>query len=282
MRIKKVYPLLAEKALKTQRHLAYRWWTILRGSKPDGVEWFTWPEVESVFAEYGLSRTQVYRLRNDGYAEDFFCLGDRLYLRSLESVCQTLNTAPGRPVIVTYDDLHSLTRFKSFIHASRFARGGVRVSRQGISDARRISPDTQRRYEKAQGVKVEHNIIFTPHNQQSAETLPVPKDNRLGEHFDRRHVVEATVVGVPGFAWQGVNTYRFAGADKCRHGQSRKIGRKMNGDSGPSHGDGVERSRYYLRSISRSHGRTCAVPLVSGRVRGLHEGAIWWHVEGRI
>lgn len=75
--------------------------------------------------------------------------------------------------------------------------------------------DTQRKYERIEGVSVQHNYVAAPWTE---EDLPIPDGAETWECVDE---------GVPSVLWQAPNTYKHKAVDKARPGMTRRIARRL-------------------------------------------------------
>jgi hypothetical protein len=89
------------------------------------------------------------------------------------------------------------------------------VARSTLEKETHRCADTQRKYERIEGVSVQHNYVAAPWTQ---EDLPIPDGAETWECVDE---------GVPSVLWQAPNTYKHAALDKARPGMTRRIARNL-------------------------------------------------------
>jgi hypothetical protein len=227
--LKTIHPGLGKLALERDLTIPYRWWVMLRGSKPDGLEWYTREEVYEVFATYGLDKTQYNRLVNDANCHLFFIVDPtgRLFLHSLKKICINFGIVPGQPFFIDDADLRKLKRFRAACYKAAFTEPR-QAARSTLSQEFGISSDTQRRYEKIADVNVTQNYLYAPVAEFAVEDLPIPPDQRLARLDERWHW-NLNINGAECWVWCGPNTYYAPNSRLARPGQSRRIGRTVRG-----------------------------------------------------
>lgn len=234
----------------------YRWWTVLRNSKPDGVEWFTSEEVKAAFNASGMSRTQYNNLvtvAKNGSV--FFRLADdgRIFLTSLQNVCTAFPCVPGDVVLIPSASVAGpIHRFKAAIHAAQNAYKPRMASRKTLQDELGISPSTQRRYEAHSGLSVIAN--YCKANRYDAdglpvESLPIPDGAYCWLDDNGRSVV-----------WQGPNLYT---ADRellkielkpTRRGLARKVAKRIRSGF-DDNGEVERRERFFYDGATNRRGK---------------------------
>lgn len=231
----KIFPALGRASLRANVGRSFRWWSVLRGAKVDGVEWFTFDEVRNLFATHGWSRKQAYDCLDAAISgSPFFSVGNdgRLWLKSLENACMTLETVPGRPVEIPASSLRKQNTFQAEIYASMFD-GEVKVSRAWLQSEYNLSKNTQRTYERNVGVKVAPTFVYLDveavDDRFKALSLP---DGIWAWTDEQNHRI----------IWQSKNVYKFT-ASIARRGMERKVTRTVR--SGLNMGE-VERRRPFL------------------------------------
>ena len=221
----------------------YRWWTVLRGAKRDGIEHFTADEAHAVFAAYGWSRRQYYDFVNHPQRALFASVGSdgRIYLNSLENVCMALSCRPGLPVYVDAAVLRKQSTFQAAVYGSAFRRNRT-VSRDRLQDEYGIGRNTQRRYEAYSGMQRTSNFVRAL--VADFEEMPIPEDAFTWE------VVED---GVTYIVWQAPNTYSNDNVMRACPGMTKHINRRIK-RSGLLH-DEVERQRVLVDDLCKERVR---------------------------
>lgn len=221
----------------------YRWWTVLRGAKRDGIEHFTADEAQAVFAAYGWSRRQYYDFLNHPQRALFASVGTdgRIYLNSLENVCMALSCRPGLPVYVNAADLRKQNTFQAVVYASAFKRVRT-VSRDALQDEYGIGRNTQRRYEAHTGMQRTSNFVRA--SVADFEVMPIPED---------AHFWEMTDDGQRFIVWQAPNAYANRNIVRACPGLAKHINRRFK-RSGLFH-DEVERQRFLVDDLCKERAR---------------------------
>lgn len=212
----------------------YRWWTVLRGAKRDGIEHFTANEAQAVFAVYGWSRRQYYDFLNHPQRALWASVGGdgRIYLNSLENVCMALGVRPGLPVLVNVRDLRKQNTFQAVVYASAFKRVRT-VSRDTLQEEYGIGRNTQRRYEAHTGMQRTSNFVRA--SVGDFEEMPIP---------DGAHFWEMADDGQRFIVWQVPNSYDNNNIVRACPGLAKHINRRFK-RSGLFQ-DEVERQRFLV------------------------------------
>lgn len=223
---------------------AFRWWSLLRNAKADGVEWFTHTEILERFDAFGLSRRQLYDLidSTDSAGSIFFTLsGGRVWLRSLESVCTQLGVVPGTPFAVPAAAVAGhLRNFKAELYATGMAFERT-ASRERLESEYGVTANTQRAYEAQSGVAVTPNFVRA--SLLDFEELPIPDGAHVWTVRDEN--------GTPCVIWQVPNTYHLKDADRQRPGQAKHIRKQQS--QRPFARDEVQQRQRFL--VEKLHGR---------------------------
>lgn len=231
----KIYPALARAALAVGLARQCRWWHILRGvvARQGGWQYFTRDQVIAIFDAHGVDRRQAYHLFEDGGI--FFEVNHRrgvVALVGLQRVSEALGCDTGRPVLLPVEQVSGkVSKWKAAVYALAFERKPRNISRRRLQEETGVSGSTQRRYERAAGVKVERQFAYA----KEGEEVKIP---------DGAPWWWETIDGAPVMVWQVVNRLilhrdtRKIHPTHCRRGMSRKIKR-----TSPKNGDGVHGRR---------------------------------------
>ena len=275
----KLYPGPGRAALAAGEETMLRFWLLCRcltADTNDGCGWEERADVLSALKSIGLSQAAWYRAIKDPSAPDYFTYDkprERLYLRSLESVCRHYNCIPGRPVYVPLKQLHRMQTFRAAIHAAQYDVKGQRIGRETVAEKSGVSAASQWRYEKMAGIEVERNYIYAPIDHIG--DLPIPESLT-----DRRNTGYITEIdGRKVILWQTVNTYHNSNRNNAPVGMARRVARKLR--SPVVYGDGERRQPYFVERLASAGVR--GVVAVRDRWINLHlgtiRGVLWQHLE---
>lgn len=272
----KLYPGPGRAALASGHETLFRLWTLCRGLTVDGCGWLSRADVVSALSSIGLSRAAWYRAIDDPALSTFFTYdetSDRLYLHSLEFICQAYDCIPGRAVYVPLKRLGRMQTFRAACYAALYDAKGRRVGRSTLAEETGASASSQRRYEALEGLQTEHNYIYAPVDHTGELPIPDSLADRRDDGYVTRLGNGETVI-----LWQTVNTYKNENRNNAPVGMARRVARRVRR---PADYGGGERRTYFVQRLT-GRGARGVVAVYAGRVN-IHQGAIfgalWQHLE---
>ena len=204
----------------------YRLWLLCR-SLDDGSGVISLDLLESAMDDISLGQRTFKRIKNSTHSAKFLEFQkNKVYYRSLQSVCESLLIAPGKPVSIPISTLSEIGTFKAYLYAAWFAANPhTTISRERLTALFGISESTQRRWEQIAGIDVHHNIVEVDQSKENAAAPHFPTDGRsTNDRLGRVYTWEYKGK----ICYRTVNTYSAVNLDRDRTGNTRSIGKYIN------------------------------------------------------
>ena len=233
----KVHPEIGRVAVLQGLSLPFRIWTILRTIDGDGRGVVGHDAAMRALWFYGMDRWHVRRAikAQDAAGVVFFSISPRKFTyTSITNVSTQLGvTRAVAPVLMPTGNLRKLSAFNAGVYAAWVGvtggADGLMMSRAKLGELWGVSDQQLRKWEKAAGVRVTHNVVdlgtqwLDPDSVRESDVdKAVPRDGRLDERLDQRYVfTKVDEAGNERRFYQTVNRYNFSGLT-CPMGQTRK------------------------------------------------------------